>query len=321
MKKTLLLICSIGVLPLTMCQQSNPDLMPAGTLQASVPQADAMLQQAKTYMAQGKYGKAESVLERLLEQYKYAPCAAEARFALAETYEKRNMPRDAFEEYEKVVVMYPSSALYQKAIERQLSLAMAAAEGKLKVGVMGLWKSSLDSETVQKWLGSVIRNAPYNDLAATAASILGKHLVEEEEYDKAVQVYAQLVEKYPTSRYAPEAQLMVAQLWASSRTRGDQNMANLQRAQEAYEEFSLRFPRHADAGKALAEASNVRRLLVQQELEAGRFYLERSHEYTSAVFCFENVIRQRKINPTAAKEAETLLQRARAAQAATASAR
>lgn len=321
MKKTLLLICSIGVLPLTMCQQTNHDLMPAGTLQASVPQADAMLQQAKTHIAQGRYGNAKSVLESLLTTYRYAPCAAEARFTLAEVCEKRNMPRDAFEEYEKVVTMYPSSPLYQKSIERQLSLAMAAAEGKLKVGVMGLWKSSLDSETVQKWLGSVIRNAPYNDLAATAASILGKYLVQEEEYEKAVAVYTQLVEKYPTSRYAPEAQLMVAQLWASSRTRGDQNMANLQRAQEAYEEFTLRFPRHPEAGKALAEASNVRRLLVQQELEAGRFYLERSHEYTSAVFCFENVIRQKNVNPDAAKEAETLLKRARAAKAATTSAR
>lgn len=321
MKKTLLLMSFVGVFALTMCQQTNHDLLPAGTLTATVPQADALLQQAKSHIAQGKYSKAASTLESLLANYKMAPCAAEARFLLAEAYEKRNMPRDAFEEYDKVVTMYPSSPLYRKAIERQLSLAMAAAEGKLKVGVMGLWSSSLDSETVQKWLGSVIRNAPYNDLAATAASILGKYLVREEEYEKAIAVYTKLVENYPTSRYAPEAQLMVAQLWASSRTRGDQNMANLQRAQEAYEEFSLRFPRHADAGKALAEASNVRRLLVQQELEAGRFYLERSHEYTSAVFCFENVIRQKSINPAAAKEAEKLLARARAALSATSASR
>ena len=129
-------------------------------------------------------------------------------------------------------------------------------------------------------------------------------------------VYNKLVEDYPNSRYAPEAQLMVAQLWATSRTRGDQNLVNLRRAQEAYEEFTLRFPNHADAGKALSEASNMRRLLVRQELEVGRYYLERSKEYTSAVFCFENVIRQKSNNPEAAKEAERLLARARSLQAA-----
>lgn len=313
MKKKLLLICATGLLPLTMCQQYNEDLLPAGTITATVPQADAMLQQARTYLAQGKLGKAESLLKGLLSRYALAPCAPEARMLLAETYEKNNMPRDAFEEYDKIVSMYQSSPLYTKAIERQLSLAMAAADGRLTTNVMGLWRSRMDSEVVEKWLASVIRNAPYNDMAATAASILGKHYVNNEDYDKAIQTYTRLVENYPNSRYAPEAQLMVAQLWASSRTRGDQNMANLHRAQEAYEEFSLRFPRHKDAGKALAEASNMRRLLVQQELEAGRFYLERSHEYTSAAFCFENVIRQRNINPEAAKEAEVLLQRARAA--------
>ena len=109
---------------------------------------------------------------------------------------------------------------------------------------------------------------------------------------------------------------MVAQLWATSRTRGDQNLVNLRRAQEAYEEFTLRFPNHADAGKALSEASNMRRLLVRQELEVGRDYLERSKEYTSAVFCFESVIRQKNNNPEAAKEAERLLARARSLQAA-----
>ena len=55
--------------------------------------------------------------------------------------------------------------------------------------------------------------------------------------------------------------------------------------------------------------------MVQQELETGRYYLERSHEYGSAIFCFENVIRQKNINPEAAKEAATLLARARQLQA------
>ena len=49
------------------------------------------------------------------------------------------------------------------------------------------------------------------------------------------------------------------------------------------------------------------RLMVQQQLEVGRYYLERSKEYTSAIFCFEDVIRQKSINPEAAKEAEKLL--------------
>lgn len=316
MKKNLQLLWCLGaVLPLTMCQTGN-ELMPAGTLVASEPAADALLKSARLYVAQNNLSDAEVDLKRIINRYENAPCVPEARFLLAEVYEKQGVPRDAFEEYDKIITRYQSSPLYTRALNRQLALAMAAAEGKLKVEVMGLWASELDSSTVIGWLSKVIRNAPYNDMAATATSVLGKFLVQKEKYEEAATVYSKLVEDYPNSRYAPEAQLMVAQLWATSRTRGDHNLVNLHRAQEAYEEFTLRFPNHEDAGKALAEASNMRRLLVRQELEVGRYYLDRSKEYVSAIFCFENVIRQRKDNPEAAEEAERLLKQARALQAA-----
>ncbi|MBR5879202.1 MAG: hypothetical protein IKY91_06570, partial [Akkermansia sp.] len=108
---------------------------------------------------------------------------------------------------------------------------------------------------------------------------------------------------------------MVAQLWANSHTRGDNNLVNLSNAREAYEEFNLRFPKHAEASKALSEAANMEKLMVHQQLEVGRYYLDRSQEYTSAIFCFEDVIRQKETNPEAAAEAATLLAKARALQA------
>lgn len=311
------LLCSVAVLPLTMCHQTNNDLLPAGALQAVDPSADAKLQSAKSFMQQGEWSDAKSLLKDIALNHSLAPCAPEARLLLGEVYEKQGLPRDAFEEYDKVVKRYQSSPLYEKALERQLTMAMAAATGELQVSVLGLWKAELESSAVEKWLESVIANAPYNDMAATAMSILAQYRVRKERYEEAAMTYARLVENYPDSRYAPEAQLMVAKLWAGSHSRGDRNMANLTRAQEAYEEFSLRFPEHPDAKKALEEASNVRRLLVQQELEVGRYYLERSHEYTSAVFCFENVIRQKDINPEAAQQAVSLLQQAKTLQATT----
>lgn len=305
-----LLFLAGGVLPLTMCQQ-NEGPLPAGCVRATDPQADALLAQARRFMDEGQLGKAEKNLKRIKTNHDLAPCAPEARYLLGQIYEKEDNPRDAFKEYGKVVETYQDSALYAKALERQLAMAMAAANGELKGHVLWLWDVPMESSVVIEWLRSVINNAPYNDMAATATSILGKYLVDQEKYEEAAAVYTKLVEDYPDSRYAPQAQLMVAQLWANSRTRGDRNLANLRKAQEAYEDFSLRFPNHPDANKALKEASNMRRLLVQQELEVGRYYLNRSQEYASAVFCFENVIRQAKLNPDAAAEAETLLKQAR----------
>ena len=305
-----LLLSAVAVLPLTMCQDFN-GLLPAGAIQASDPVADAKLAEARELVAKEEYGDARGVLKDIIYNHDLAPCAPDARLLLAEVYEKDGLPRDAFEEYDKIVTRYQSSPLYTTALERQLSMGMAAAEGRLKVNVLGLWDAELESSAVEKWLESVITNAPYNDMAATAMSILAGYRLRKEQYEEAAATYSRLVDSYPDSRYAPSSQLMVAQIWADSRNRGDQNLANLTRAQEAYEEFTLRFPGHKESGKALSEASNMRRLMVQQELEVGRYYLERSHEYGSAVFCFESVIRQKSTNPEAAKEAEKLLAVAR----------
>ncbi|MBR3943820.1 MAG: tetratricopeptide repeat protein, partial [Akkermansia sp.] len=272
MRKVLLLqLCAAFALVLPMCEQTDGPL-PAGSIRATDPEADALLQKAVEYRNQGKLSKAKGELRELLSEHGLAPNAPQARYMLGEVYERMNDPREAFKQYTKVVENYQSSSLYEAALNRQLAMATSAANETLKTKVMGLWDVPMESTVVIEWLETVIRNAPYNDMSATATSVLADYLVKQEQYEAACAVYRRLVENYPDSRYAPGAQMMVAKLWAASHTRGDQNLVNLANAQEAYEEFTLRFPNHPDAKKAYEEAKNVRRLLVQQELEVGRYY-------------------------------------------------
>ncbi len=313
----LLSLCTLFVPALTMCQSFDDTVPPAGMVKAQDPQAAALLQRAAALRDAGKMSKAIRVLKDLRREHPLSAEAPQARFMLAGIYEADGDYREAFKEYGKLIERYQDSPLYHDALNRQLAMATAAANGKLKTEVLwGAWETEMDSSVVRDWLQSIITNAPYNDMSATAASILGKYLYDKEQYDAARLVYAKLVEDYPDSRYAPQAQLMVANIWASDRTRGNRNMVNLANAREAYEEFSLRFPNHPEARNALGEAANVERLLVEQELEVGRYYLERSREYTSAIFCFEDVIRQKDKNPEAAAEAGKLLARARSLEAA-----
>ncbi len=285
-----------------------------GLVKAVDPEADSLMEEAKQYQKAGDMSESRTPLKEIVRYHALAPNAPEARFLLAQAYEATRDYRDAFKEYGKLIDRYPQSPLYADALNHQLTMAMDAASGKLTVPVFwGAWETSMESAVVIKWLREIVEKAPYHDMAATASSILAKYLVEQDRPEDARMEYARLVEKYPDSRYAPESQLMVAQLWANNHTRGDNNLVNLSNAREAYEEFTLRFPNHPEAKKALSEASNMDRLMVQQQLEVGRYYLERSREYTSAIFCLQDVIRQKSINPEAAKEAEALLVKARAA--------
>lgn len=309
-------LCATSALVLSMCESFDGP-PPVGQVKAVDPQADALMAEAKALQKEGRMSKSRSPLKDIVRYHALAPNAPEARYMLGKAYEATEDYRDAFKEYGKLIDRYPQSDLYADALNRQLAMAMDAASGKLTVPVFwGAWNTSMESSVVVNWLREIVEKAPYNDMAATASSILAKYLVEQDRPEDARMEYARLVEKYPDSRYAPDSQLMVAQLWANSHTRGDNNLVNLSNAREAYEEFTLRFPKHPEAGKALSEAQNMDRLMVHQQLEVGRYYLERSREYTSAIFCFEDVIRQKNINPEAAREAESLLAKAKQAAAA-----
>lgn len=300
---------------LPMCQQFNVELHPAGMVTAQDAEAERLLASARAERKAGKVGKAIKAYKEIVHYHPLASEAAQARYELAECYEALKDYREAFRQYDRLIDMYPQSPLYRAALDKQLTMAFSAARSEMQVEVFwGLWSADMESGVVIQWLRSIISKAPYNDMAATASSILAGYLVKQDKEEEARAEYATLVEKYPDSPLAPEAQLMVAQLWASSSLRGESdNLVNLARAREAYEEFSLRFPNHKDARKALSQAATMDKLLVQQQLEVGRYYLERSREYTSAIFCFEDVIRQEDINPEAAAEARRLLGKARVA--------
>lgn len=314
MREMKLLLAGACVLLLPMCDQTEGPL-PAGMVQATDTKADELMQRAIAARQAGKLSKAVSLLDDIAQDHALAPCAPAARMMLGEIAEQRNDPREAFRQYSKIVERYQGSDLYAQALNHQLAMATAAANGKLKGKVLWMWDVPMESAKVIEWLNSVIVNAPYNDMAATACSVLSDYLVREERYEEAIVAYRRLVENYPDSSYAPAAQLMIAQLWASSRTRGNQNLVNLDKAREAYEEFYTSYPKHPEAANAKKGAVNMQRLLVHQELEVGRYYMLRARDYTAAIFCLENVIRQKAVNPEAAAEAQTLLAEAKRLQA------
>lgn len=316
MRKTIIALLAMGSsLLLPMCSQTS-DLLPAGQVTAQDAKAEALLSKARELVAAGKLSAAEKALDEIVEYHAIAPCAPHARLLLGEIEERRNDPRSAFKQYDKIVQRYQGSELYAKALNRQLSIATDAAAGRLKGKVLWLWDVPMESSKIIEWLQTIIKNAPYADMSDTASSVLGDYLVRQRRYEEACYVYKDLVEQHPDSPYAPAAQLMMARLWASSHTRGDNNMVNLDRAQEAYEEFSLLFPNHQKTGEAKAGVREMQRLLLEQELQVGRYYLERAREYQSAIFCLEDVVRRRSVNPEAGKQAQELLVRAHALLAA-----
>ena len=302
----------LAALSLTMCEQNDNDLMPAGMVQPRDAEAERLYAEAEALARSGKIDDAISKLDVVVTQHTLSTVAPRARLLLGDLYERDGDYRQAFKEYQKLIERYHSSSLYEDALNRQLQMAMKAVNGEMKTDVAwGLWKTDMEASVVEEWLQSIAANAPYSDMAATALAALAKfQLTRLNEPARARATYQTLVQRYPNSPMVPAAQLMVAQLWASESTRGNDNLVNLAKAQEAYEEFLLRFPNDRRAGLARQKVGEMRALLVEQELETGRYYLERAHLYSAAAQCFRNVQAQASVNPEAAREAKVLYERA-----------
>ncbi len=177
----LLTLSVVGVSLLTMCQNSPDDAIPAGTIRLVDAEADAMMAEANALYQAGEYKKARKILKRINVHHRTASCAPQARFMTAKTYELTEDYRDAFKQYQRVVEDFAGSPLYIKSLATQLEMAHRAAKGELKGEVLwGAWKVDMDSSVVIEWFRTIIKNAPYNDMAASTTSILAQYFMDRE---------------------------------------------------------------------------------------------------------------------------------------------
>ncbi|MEG0427469.1 MAG: tetratricopeptide repeat protein [Akkermansia sp.] len=302
-KFILIIMCVMGSMILSQCSSDAPPK--AGTVRLVDPKARGLMAKAQEKEKAGKIGKAIKRYETLVEECPLSLEAPQAQFRIAELHEQLQSPLDAFDAYQKFIERYPNSSRYKQALLKQKDIAYGAATGKLTNKVLWMFEVRMDSSNVIKWLNSVCDNAPFAPSAPESLSILGKYLIERDRVDEAITCYQKLVDNYPTSAFAPLAQLEIADLYRNEQTGGSRNHANIMRAQEAYEDYLQRYTQHS--GQAKKGLSDVRRLIIQQKLETGEYYLNRMKDRDAAIFSFEEVIHHAETNPEAATKARAYL--------------
>ena len=222
---------------------------------------------------------------------------------MAELYEARKEPAEAFDQYQKLIDRHPDSPLYRQAMSRQKEMAFGAASGALTNRVLWMFDVRMDPTNVTEWLKHVRDNAPYAPTAPQAMNVLGNYLAARGRMKEAIEAYQNLVDNYPNSPLAPTAQLQIATLYRQAAADGDRNHVNVARAQEAYEDYLQRYPNSARAGAARADLAAMKRELVAQQLEVAEYYLTKMKDTDAAIFCYQEVVSRGSINTAAFRPA------------------
>lgn len=156
---------------------------------------------AEQLRKEGEINKAINEYEKLLKHYPDSDYAAPSCFALGELYKSIGENKKAFDCYQKIVDRYPSSPLLLDAIKRQSDIA----NEELKKGSGWLFFKERKVERGEM-LATVIENNPYTEDAYKQAIKLGKFYLDNKQYQKAKDVFSDIIMKYTNPSVLEEAQ-------------------------------------------------------------------------------------------------------------------
>ncbi|MCU0780945.1 MAG: tetratricopeptide repeat protein [Akkermansiaceae bacterium] len=281
-----------GALALTLAGCGGGDDMPllAGNNQQAMAEGTALYQQAKAADDAGDSKKAIKLYDRVANRYPQIAEAAQARFRQAELLEQRGDVLDSFKAYQKFLTRFQGSGLYATALERQARMAQAAADGTIKNSFLGI-KSRLSTEKLVEMLGQVRDNAPQSATASKAQFTIGELHRSDKKTAKAIEAYRTLVREQPESKEAPDAMFQIGVVLTEEANRGNQNLATIDLAREAFNDYLNQYPGHPRNAEARERIASLRVMDVDRAFEVAEYY-HKTKRYESAKIYYREVVKR-----------------------------
>ena len=284
-------ISPLALFALASCSGLNGDRPPpAGTVTGSDPEASALFAQAQAHEQSGNVKKAINAYEEIADDHAYADVAAEAKFREAYLLDQQGELLDAFEAYDTFIQRYRGSSRYSQALSRQADVAHAAAEGHIKSSFLGI-KTKVGRKASTDMLGTVRDNAPQSPEAPRAQFAIAQVWENANDADKSIKAYERLLDDYPNSSYAPEAQYRIGKILLTQSQGGNQNQATLDKADDAFRDLIIRYPNSKWAKEAEKELGVIASRDLQRSYNIAEFYY-RKKQYPSAALYYRDIVKR-----------------------------
>ncbi len=278
-----LALVSASIFHLSSCGSDDEMPIMAGNNQAAVQEGEKLYQEAKKADDSGNSGRAMKYYDQTATRFPFAPSAAQARFRQAELLEQRGETLKAFDAYDKFLAKFQGSNLYTTALNRQIKMAQAAADGDLKQNLLGL-KTRLSLDKTVEMLNKVRDNAPQSTAAAQAQFTIGELYESKKKSKEAIEAYRKLVRDQPSSMQAPEALFRIGIILTAEADRGNQNQGNLDLAKEAFNDYLIQYPSHSRNAEARKMIGSLQGRDVQRSFDIAEFYLKTGKTESAKVY-------------------------------------
>ncbi len=260
------------------------------------------LGRARLHLANGKPGKAKSLLRRWLKANPDDERYYEAVFLLGESYFESRDFWKALQQYVQVAEN-ASGELFDLANQRCVEVARAFLSGQKRI-VWGVLRLPAYDEGIDT-LDRVWERVPGSRLGELALKLKADYYFSHGDMDLAQDEYANLAQQYPAGRYHQLAMLRTAEAAEAAFPGIKFDDLPLIEAEQRYQQVSAAYPTYAEREQIPQRLEGIRQQRAEKDLDIGRWY-ERTRQPSAAEFYYRQILKDWP-DTLAAAEARTRL--------------
>jgi len=237
-----------------------------------------------------EYKEAMREFRKLLKHYPRAREAPEAQYYIGRTLEDMGELFEAFKEYQLVIDKYPFSERSPQVVQNEYNIGLVLLEGQEGRGMLKdtfAW----DKYDVIEVFRTVIKNAPYGDLAPIAQYKIGLYLMEKGLYPEARDELEKVINDYPESEWVKAAKYQIAVTDAKRSTKAAYDQRVTKSAVEEFEEFVSIYPDAELSDDAKDQIQALRNKEAENSFLIAAYY-EKRKNYKAAKIYYQSILQE-----------------------------
>ncbi|MDD5583588.1 MAG: outer membrane protein assembly factor BamD [Candidatus Omnitrophica bacterium] len=234
-----------------------------------------------------RYKEARDAFKKLIIHYPDSQEAAEAQYYLGRCLEEMSQPYQAFQEYQKVIDIYPNSKRINEAVEREYKIGeyFLNREPKQWLGVSVYDFVEHPSIEIFK---KIVEKVPYSPYATQAQYKLGLLLMKLGRYDEAREAFQKVIDNYPDTEWATPSKYQLAIATSKASPGVGYDSTTLQEASSRLDEFIKKHPDAQISTQAEIQLKELRNKEARKNFNVAQFY-ENQEKYDSALIYYKVV--------------------------------
>ena len=236
----------------------------------------------------GNTGDAVKVYRGIVKANSLTAAAPKALARIGRILERQGSYKDAFAAYSDYTAKYPRGGEFDTVIQAQFEIAKLYLNGQKKK-LLGV-PISTDYEKAKDMFEEIVKRAPFHKLAPLAQFNVGQALEKASKPSEALSAYQEVITRYPGDAIADDAQYQMGYVQFHAAQDGSYDQSAKLKARESFEDFVNRYPTSEKVAQAKQNIQALSGSDVKGTLEVARYY-DKTKNYKAAVVYYNEVIR------------------------------